>query len=83
MITAVLVDGHHFAAAAEFRKLAGGDFEQFTRQAPVMLLLALSRFTEPADLIGVAAAALGKYMARMARTLVSFRLTPRCLVPRL
>ena len=38
------------AAAAEFRELAGGDFEQFTRQAPVKLLLALSRFAEPTDL---------------------------------
>jgi hypothetical protein len=64
LITALLVDGHHFAATVQFRELAGGDFEQFTRHAPVKLLLALSRFTEPADLIGVAAAALGKYTVR-------------------
>jgi hypothetical protein len=37
-------------AAAAFRELAGVDFEQFTRQAPVKLLLALSRFAEPVDL---------------------------------
>ena len=28
------------AAAAEFRELAGMDFDEFTRQAPVKLLLA-------------------------------------------
>lgn len=38
------------AAAAAFRELAEVEFEQFTRQAPVKLLLALSRFAEPVDL---------------------------------
>jgi hypothetical protein len=38
------------AAAAEFRELVGMEFEEFTRQAPVKLLLALSRFTEPVDI---------------------------------
>ena len=38
------------AVAAEFRALAGMDFDQFTRQAPVKLLLALARFAEPVDI---------------------------------
>jgi hypothetical protein len=38
------------AAAAEFRQLVGVDFEEFTRQAPVKLLLALSMFAEPGDI---------------------------------
>jgi hypothetical protein len=38
------------AAAAEFRELVGVDFEEFTRQATVKLLLALSMFAEPADI---------------------------------
>ena len=38
------------AAAAEFRELAGMDFDEFTRQAPVKLLLALARFAEPVDI---------------------------------
>ena len=38
------------AAAAEFRELAGKDFDQFTRQAPVKVLLALARFAEPVDI---------------------------------
>ena len=37
-------------AAAEFRQLVGADFEEFIRQAPVKLLLALSRFAEPGDM---------------------------------
>ena len=38
------------AAAAEFRELAGMDFDEFTRQAPVKLLLALARLAEPVDI---------------------------------
>jgi len=38
------------AAAAEFRELVGMDFDQFTRQAPVKVLLALARFAEPVDI---------------------------------
>ena len=38
------------AAAAEFRELAGMDFDQFTRQAPVKVLLGLARFAEPVDI---------------------------------
>lgn len=38
------------AAAAEFRELVGADFEEFTRQASVKLLLALSTFAEPGDI---------------------------------
>ncbi|MBV8357546.1 MAG: hypothetical protein JO189_06360 [Deltaproteobacteria bacterium] len=38
------------AAAAEFRELVGMDFDQFTRQAPVKLLLALARFADPVDI---------------------------------
>jgi hypothetical protein len=38
------------AAAAEFRELFGIDFDEFTRQAPVKLLLGLARFAEPIDL---------------------------------
>lgn len=38
------------AAAAEFRELFGIDFDEFTRQAPVKLLLALAEFAEPIDL---------------------------------
>jgi len=38
------------AAAAEFRELVGMDFDQFTRQAPVKVLLALARFAGPVDI---------------------------------
>jgi hypothetical protein len=38
------------AAAAEFRELVGVDFDEFTRQVPTKLLLALAKFTEPIDL---------------------------------
>jgi hypothetical protein len=38
------------AAAAEFRELAGMDFDQFTRQAPVKVLLALAKFAGPVDI---------------------------------
>jgi len=37
------------AAAAEFRELAGMDFDQFTRQAPIKVLLALAKFAGPVD----------------------------------
>lgn len=37
-------------AAAEFRELFGMDFDEFTRQAPVKLLLALTTFAEPIDI---------------------------------
>jgi hypothetical protein len=35
------------AAAAEFRELAGVDFEEFTRWAPIKLLLAVGKYAEP------------------------------------
>ena len=35
------------AVAAEFRELVGMDFDEFTRQAPVRVLLALSKFARP------------------------------------
>jgi len=38
------------AAAAEFRQLFGMEFDEFTRQAPAKLLVALSRFAEPVDM---------------------------------
>ncbi|MBV8360511.1 MAG: hypothetical protein JO189_21640 [Deltaproteobacteria bacterium] len=38
------------AAAAESRQLVGADFKEFTRHAPVKLLLALSMFAEPGDI---------------------------------
>jgi hypothetical protein len=38
------------AAAAEFRELFGIDFDEFTRQAPVRVLLALAKFAEPVDI---------------------------------
>jgi hypothetical protein len=38
------------AAAAEFRQLVGVDFDEFTRQAPVKLLVTLSTFAEPVDI---------------------------------
>ena len=38
------------AAAAEFRELAGMDFDQFTRQAAVKVLLALAKFADPLDI---------------------------------
>ena len=38
------------AAAAEFRELAGMDFDLFTRQAPVKVLLALAKFAGPVDI---------------------------------
>jgi len=37
------------AAAAEFRELTEMDFDEFTRQAPVKVLLALARFADPVD----------------------------------
>jgi hypothetical protein len=37
------------AAAAEFRELAGVDFDEFTRRAPIKLLLAIARYAEPID----------------------------------
>ncbi len=37
------------AAAAEFREMAGVDFDEFTRQAPVRSLLAIARYAEPID----------------------------------
>jgi len=37
------------AAAAVFRELVGMDFDEFTRQAPIKLLLALAKFAEPID----------------------------------
>jgi hypothetical protein len=37
------------AAAAEFRELVGMDFDEFTRQAPVKLLLEIGRYAEPID----------------------------------
>ena len=37
-------------AAAEFRELFGIEFDEFTRQARVKLLLALARFAEPVDI---------------------------------
>ena len=38
------------AAAAEFRELAGMDFDQFTRQAPVKVVIGLAGFAEPIDI---------------------------------
>jgi hypothetical protein len=38
------------AAAAEFCELAGMDFDQFIRQAPIKVLLGLARFAEPVDI---------------------------------
>ena len=38
------------AAAAEFRELVGMDFDEFTRQAPVKVLLALATFANPVDI---------------------------------
>jgi hypothetical protein len=37
------------AAAAEFRELAGVDFDEFTRRAPIKLLLAISRYAAPTE----------------------------------
>src|SRR2546428_11889733 len=37
------------AAAAECRELAGVDFDEFTRRAPIKLLLAISRYAAPTD----------------------------------
>jgi hypothetical protein len=37
------------AAAAEFRELTGVEFDEFTRRAPVRLLLAVGRYAEPID----------------------------------
>ncbi len=37
------------AAAAEFRELAGVDFDEFTRRAPIKMLLAIARYAEPID----------------------------------
>ena len=38
------------ATAAEFRQLAGMDFEEFTRQAPARALVALAHLPEPVDI---------------------------------
>jgi hypothetical protein len=38
------------AAAGEFCQLFGIDFDEFARQAPVKMLLALARFAEPVDI---------------------------------
>ena len=38
------------AAAAEFRELFGLDFDEFTCQTPVKLLVALSRFAAPVEM---------------------------------
>jgi hypothetical protein len=38
------------AAAAEFRELVGVESHEFTRQAPVKVLVALSKFAEPVDI---------------------------------
>ena len=38
------------AAASEFRQLVGIDFDEFIRQAPIKLLLALAKFAEPLDI---------------------------------
>jgi hypothetical protein len=38
------------AAAAEFRELAGVDFDEFTRRAPIKLLLAIGRYAAPTDI---------------------------------
>jgi hypothetical protein len=38
------------AAAVKFRELVGVDFDEFTRQAPVKLLVALSKFAESVDI---------------------------------
>lgn len=38
------------AAAAEFRELVGMEFDEFTRQAPVKVLVALSKFAESVDI---------------------------------
>ena len=38
------------AAATEFRELVGMDFDEFTRQAPVKVLLALAKFADPVDI---------------------------------
>jgi hypothetical protein len=37
-------------AAAEFRELVGVDFDEFTRQAPVKLLLAIGKYAEPTEI---------------------------------
>jgi hypothetical protein len=42
---------HKLPAAAEFRELVDVNFEEFTRQAPTKLLLALAKFTKPIDVI--------------------------------
>jgi hypothetical protein len=38
------------AAAAEFRELVGVDFDEFTRQAPVKVLLGLATIADPVDI---------------------------------
>ena len=38
------------ATAAEFRELIGIDFDQFTRQAQVKVLLTLAKFAGPVDI---------------------------------
>ena len=40
------------AAAAEFRQPVGVDFDEFIRQAPIKLLLALAKFAEPGAISG-------------------------------
>ena len=37
------------AAVAEFRELAGADFDEFTRRAPIKLLLTLGRYATSTD----------------------------------
>jgi hypothetical protein len=44
-----VADQHSKAAAAEFRELVGMEFDEFTRQARVKVLLALAKFAEPVD----------------------------------
>jgi hypothetical protein len=36
-------------AGAEFRQLVGVDFDEFTRRAPIKLLLELGRYADPVD----------------------------------
>ena len=48
--TKIGLSAHSSAAAADFRKLVGTGFDQFTRQAPVKALLALAKFAEPVNI---------------------------------
>jgi hypothetical protein len=38
------------AAAAEFRELVGVDFDEFTRQASIKVLVALAKCADPVDI---------------------------------